>query len=212
MSGGGEARRRRRRAALTIASNVVTLAVSQFRSRLNFCASLNTELKVVAFAVSHLPMSALKLLAFWNWHAMHGEAVSGGGAWCDGAGYAHRQVERRDARGIPLADVAVEVGRKEAAERLSRFIARPAHVGDLRDVPVFDLGTTTAVVADPFDDRRVQRRAVGEHGDRLRQRRGDREEERVAAHRLRRAVPRCAAPRDSLLCVLGSPLVCVASL
>ena len=192
MSGGGEARQSRRRAALTSESKVITFAVSQSRSRLNFCASLNTELKVVAFAVSHLPMSALKLLAFWNWHAMHGEAVSGGGAWCDGAGYAHRQVERRDARGIPLADVAVEVGRKEAAERLSRFIARPAHVGDLRDVPVFDLGTTTVVVADPFDDRRIQRRAVGEHG-RLRQRRGDREEERVA-HRSRRKVVGGRAP------------------
>ena len=69
MSGGGEARRRRRRAALTIESNVVTLAVSQSRSRLNSFAWLNMESKLVAFAVSHLPMSALKLLASLNWHA-----------------------------------------------------------------------------------------------------------------------------------------------
>ena len=66
MSGGGEARQSRRRAALTIESKVITFAVSQFRSRLNFCASLNTELKHVAFAVSHLPMSALKLWASLN--------------------------------------------------------------------------------------------------------------------------------------------------
>ena len=123
--------------------------------------------------------------------------MSGGGARCDGAGYAHRPFERRDARGIPLRQVAVEVGRKESFSVESFSVSTSAHVGDLRDVPVFDLGISTVVVADPFDDLRLQRRAVGE---RLRQRRGDREEERVVAHRLRRAVPRCAlAARDSFL-------------
>ena len=66
MSGGGEARRRRRRAALTIESNVVTLAVSQSRSLLNLSASLNMESRVVAFAVSQLVMSALKMRAMLN--------------------------------------------------------------------------------------------------------------------------------------------------
>ena len=66
MSGGGEARQSRRRAALTSESKVITFAVSQSRSRLNLFAWLNTELKHVAFAVSHLPMSALKLWAFLN--------------------------------------------------------------------------------------------------------------------------------------------------
>ena len=41
--------------------NVVTLAVSQSRSRLNLSASKNMESKAVAFAVSQLVMSALKL-------------------------------------------------------------------------------------------------------------------------------------------------------
>ena len=123
--------------------------------------------------------------------------MSGGGARCDGAGYAHRPFERRDARCIPLRQVAVEVGRKESFSVESFSVSTSAHVGDLRDVPVFDLGIATVAVVDPFDDLRLQRRAVGEHG-RLRQGRGDREEERVAAHRWRPASCsplRC--PRDS---------------